>query len=104
MPKKYSYTVYMLTPYATWENIRAASQRKAIAQCERPPEYDINDGPSRFVAIREGLTYTVHFLTPYMTWEHVEATTPRSATLSCHPPAEYDINEGPYTFVAVEED
>ena len=48
-----TYTVYMLTPYLTWEDVKAPSKTEAIRQCDNdfPTEYDMNDGPYQLVAV-----------------------------------------------------
>ena len=43
------WTVYMLTPYAEWNNIEGVTAEEAIKQCDAP-EFDMNDGPIKFLA------------------------------------------------------
>lgn len=49
MPK---YTVVMLAPYCTWEDVNAQNKEEAIKQCSTPPEFDGND-ICTFIAIPE---------------------------------------------------
>lgn len=47
--RKRRYTVYLLTPYCTWENVEASSKKEAIEMCQ---ENSI-EGVTRFVAMEE---------------------------------------------------
>ena len=46
------FTVYFMSPYCAWEGIEAKNKKEAIAQCDVPPEYDMNE-PGSFIAIEE---------------------------------------------------
>ena len=51
-----TYTVYMLTPYMGWDDVKAKSKAEAIKKCQSDPEtdtYDANDGPAVFVAVED---------------------------------------------------
>lgn len=50
LSKEKTYTVYFLTPYCTWENVKAHNMKKAIKKCNIPLDYD---GYSKFVAIEQ---------------------------------------------------
>lgn len=43
--RKRRYTVYLLTPYCTWEDVRASSKKEAIKICQEnfPNELDGNE-------------------------------------------------------------
>ena len=46
------YTVYLLTPYAIYENIEAKNQKEAITKIEIPRELDSNE-VCRIIAIED---------------------------------------------------
>ena len=50
--KEKNYTVYLLTPYCRYEDVKAATKEEAISKCGVPYELDSNE-PIRFVAIEE---------------------------------------------------
>lgn len=37
------YTVYLMTPYCAFAEVEADSEEEAIAQCDYPPEFDLNE-------------------------------------------------------------
>lgn len=47
-----NYTVKLMSVYAEWEGIKARSKKDAIAQCDIPPECDLNNY-FKFVAFEE---------------------------------------------------
>lgn len=49
MPK---YTVYLMTPYETWEEVEAATKEEAVNKCGFDPEYP-EDLPHRWVVEEE---------------------------------------------------
>lgn len=51
--KKKKYTVHLMMPYTTWQNIEADSKKEAISKCEFPRECDIQDIHS-WAAVKEG--------------------------------------------------
>lgn len=50
MPK---WRVFFMTPYVEYADVEARTEEEAIAQCETPPYWDPNEGPSMFVAVPE---------------------------------------------------
>jgi hypothetical protein len=52
--KKRRYTVYLLTPYCTWEGVEASSKKEAVGICQgsSPNELDGNE-VTRFYAMEE---------------------------------------------------
>ena len=52
MPK---FTVHLMTPYCSWEDVEAKNRKEAIDKCHIPPEFDCND-PFVFTAVEEGKT------------------------------------------------
>ena len=49
MPK---YTVYLLTPYAIYEDVMAKNQKEACSKVELPQELDLSE-PCKLLAIEE---------------------------------------------------
>lgn len=49
------FTVYLMKPVLTWENVEAENEEDAIAQCNSGPDVDIcSDGePMQFIAIEQ---------------------------------------------------
>ena len=50
--EKRKFEVFFLTPYCSYE-VEAKSKKEAISKCEVPSEYDLNDGPTQFCAIKK---------------------------------------------------
>ena len=50
LSKEKTYTVHFLTPYYSWEDVKARSKKEAIKKCNIPLDYD---GYSKFVAIEQ---------------------------------------------------
>ena len=46
------FTVHLMTPYCTWENVEAKDEDEAIKKCEIPPEFDGNE-PHSFMTSEE---------------------------------------------------
>ncbi len=46
------FDVYLMTPYASWEGVRADNESIAIALCEPGVWPDENDGPVSFLAMK----------------------------------------------------
>ena len=46
------YTVHMMTPYCSWENVEAKNKKEAIDKCHIPPTFDCNE-QFMFTAIKE---------------------------------------------------
>lgn len=46
------FTVYLMTPYCTWENVEAKDEDEAIRKCDSPPEFDWTE-PHTFLAVEE---------------------------------------------------
>lgn len=47
------FTVYLLSPYASWEGVKGIDEQDAIDKTQFPLEIDLNDGPFHWVAIPE---------------------------------------------------
>ncbi len=46
------YTVYLMTPYCTWEGIEAGCEEEACDKVSIPPFFDFNE-PHKLYAIEE---------------------------------------------------
>lgn len=44
-----NFTIHLLSPYATWEGIKAKSGQDALTKVDFPPEIDLNCGPFHWV-------------------------------------------------------
>lgn len=51
--KQKNYTVYLLTPYCSWEGVKAETKEEAISKCSIPYEVDTSGQPVKFVAVEE---------------------------------------------------